>query len=144
MPPPSAWQIDSKGPEAYLRLSGDWLVHDRGLQAINEIPDIVPLIGRCTKLRFDTTSVGRWDSSLLAFVLRFLASIDSAESRIDMDLSGLPEPLRRMLNLAPSDRQEIEAADSNPATTRRRVWLSGWWPRRGRGLGPDRLPEGNV
>src|SRR6202044_931929 len=99
------------GPEALLRLSGEWLVHDGSLQAINEIGDVGSAVSRCTRLAFDTSSVSHWDSSLLAFISRFLDSIEEtepgaeapAEPPIDIDLSGLPEPLRRLLALVQGD-----------------------------------------
>ena len=65
---PPAWQIESKGSETLLRLSGDWLLHDGGLQAPDDILRVVLNLDRSTRLRFDATSVAHWDSSLLAFV----------------------------------------------------------------------------
>lgn len=91
---PPAWQIESEGPETLLRLSGDWLLHDGGLQAPDDIHRAVAKLDRSTRLRFDTTSVARWDSSLLAFIWLFLVSINQAKRRFDLDPSGLPAPLR--------------------------------------------------
>jgi phospholipid/cholesterol/gamma-HCH transport system permease protein len=122
---PPAWQIESEGPETLLRLSGDWLLHDGGLQAANDIHRAVANLDRSTRLRFDTTSVARWDSSLLAFIWLFLVSINQAKRRFDLDPSGLPAPLRRMLSLALSDHQESQA--SAQTIMRRLGRLTGSW-----------------
>jgi phospholipid/cholesterol/gamma-HCH transport system permease protein len=122
---PPAWQIESEGPEALLRLSGDWLLHDGGLQASNDINRVVEELDYCTRLRFDATAVARWDSSLLAFIWLFLVSINRTKRPFDLDPSGLPAPLRRLLSLALGDHQESQP----PARTIRRRWvgLTGSW-----------------
>jgi phospholipid/cholesterol/gamma-HCH transport system permease protein len=122
---PPAWQIESEGPETLLRLSGDWLLHDGGLQAPDDIHRAVAKLDRSTRLRFDATSVARWDSSLLAFIWLFLVSINQAKRRFDLDPSGLPAPLRRMLSLALGDHQESQA--SAQAIVRRWGRLTGSW-----------------
>ena len=122
---PPAWQIESEGPETLLRLSGDWLLYDGGLPAPNDVHRVVTDLDRSTRLRFDATSVARWDSSLLAFIWLLLVSTDQAKPRFELDPSGLPAPLRRMLSLALSDHQESQP----PAQTIRRRWgrLTGSW-----------------
>jgi phospholipid/cholesterol/gamma-HCH transport system permease protein len=106
-----AWRIESKGPETQVRLTGDWLLRDGGLQAPDDIHRAAANLNRSTRLRFDATSVARWDSSLLAFIWLLLVSINPAKPRFDLDPSGLPAPLRRMLALALSDHQESPAPD---------------------------------
>jgi phospholipid/cholesterol/gamma-HCH transport system permease protein len=45
---------------------------------------------------------------------------------VDADLSGLPEPLRRLLTLARGDHPGNQSRESGPATPTPRSWLSGW------------------
>lgn len=115
---PPAWQIESEGSETLPRLSGDWLLHDGGLQVPNDVHRVVANLDRSTRLRFDATSVVRWDSSLLAFIWLFLVSSNQAKRRFDLDPSGLPAPLRRMLSLALSDHRE----SLSPGQTIMRPW----------------------
>jgi phospholipid/cholesterol/gamma-HCH transport system permease protein len=125
MTAPPAWQIEHEGSETLLRLSGDWLLHEGGLQAADDIPRVVADLDSSTRLRFDTVSVARWDSSLLAFIWLFQVAIDRERPRFNLDPSGLPEPLRQMLSLALSDHQESQAP---PQTiTRRGSLLTGSW-----------------
>jgi phospholipid/cholesterol/gamma-HCH transport system permease protein len=122
---PPTWEIESEGSRSLLRLRGDWSLHDGGLQAPDDIYRAVATLDRSTWLRFDATSVVHWDSSLLAFIWLFLLSINQMERRFELDLSGLPAPLRRMLSLALSDHQENQSS----AQTSMRPWdrLTGLW-----------------
>src|SRR5271165_4719396 len=126
MPSPPNWQLDSESSVALLRLSGDWLVQNGATEAANDIPLTISRMTHCTSLRFDMTSVEHWDSSLLAFIWLFLASIDRGGQRFDADLSPLPAPLRRMLILARSDHPETQPRESGPALTSAGTWMSGW------------------
>jgi phospholipid/cholesterol/gamma-HCH transport system permease protein len=120
-----AWQIESKGPEPLLRLSGDWLLDDGGLQVSNDVQQVVADLGGSTRLRVDSTAVARWDSSLLAFIWLFLETSNQAQSHFDLDATGLPAPPRRLLSLALSDHRESQAT----AQTIVRRWsrLTGTW-----------------
>jgi phospholipid/cholesterol/gamma-HCH transport system permease protein len=95
------WQIERQGREALLWLSGDWLVRESGLHAVNELRRVVAEVHGCERLRFETSTLTRWDSSLVAFVRTLQA--DPTRRPFDVDLSGLPDALRRLLALAQAD-----------------------------------------
>jgi len=97
------WQIERQGREALLRLSGDWLVRESGLRAVDELRRVVDEVRGCERLRFETSTLTRWDSSLVAFVRILQASADPTRRPVDVDLSGLPDALRRLLALAQAD-----------------------------------------
>jgi hypothetical protein len=72
-------------PRPLLRLSGDWLIRESGLRAVSE------LRRRCRSARlraaaFRTSTLTRWDSSLVAFVR---TSRVRRSHGFDVDLSGL-------------------------------------------------------
>ncbi len=123
---PPQWRLDTESSEALLHLSGDWLVRNGATEAANDMRLVLSRIIDCKSLRFDIASVGQWDSSLVAFIWLFLGSIDHDGRPIDMDLSALPEPLRRMLTLARSDRPGDQPRPSDPATPSVRIWLTHW------------------
>jgi phospholipid/cholesterol/gamma-HCH transport system permease protein len=95
------WQIERQGREALLWLSGDWLVRESGLRAVDELRRIVAEVHGYERLRFETSTLTRWDSSLVALVRTLQA--DSTRRPFDVDLSGLPDALRRLLALAQAD-----------------------------------------
>jgi phospholipid/cholesterol/gamma-HCH transport system permease protein len=95
------WQIERQGREALLWLSGDWLVRESGLRAVDELRRVVAEVHGCERLRFETSTLTRWDSSLVAFVRTLQA--DPTRRPFDVDLSGLPDALRRLLALAQAD-----------------------------------------
>src|SRR5579872_943045 len=97
------WRIERQGREALLRLSGDWLVREAGLRAVEELRRAVAEVRGCERLRFETTTLTRWDSSLVAFVRTLQAPADPARRSLEVDLSGLPNALRRLLALAQAD-----------------------------------------
>jgi phospholipid/cholesterol/gamma-HCH transport system permease protein len=121
------WQLDREGPDAVLRLAGDWRVRSGAVAAANGIQSELAKLSQCESLRFDMTAVGQWDSSLVAFVWLFLGAIESGGGRINTDLSALAEPLRKMLALARSDRPDVPADASDAATASMRIRLSEWW-----------------
>lgn len=113
---PPDWQLDSESSAAILRLRGDWLVRNGATEAANDIQPVLSRVIDCNSLRFDIASVGNWDSSLVAFIWLFLRSIDRGGQRVALDLTALPEPLRRMLTLARGDHPGNQPRGSRPAT----------------------------
>ena len=97
------WRIERQGREALVRLSGDWLVRESGLRAVDELRRVVDEVRGCERLRFETSTLTRWDSSLVAFVRTLQAPADPTRRSVDVDLSGLPDALRRLLALAQAD-----------------------------------------
>jgi len=106
---PPEWHLDRNGPVVTLRLSGDWIAWETGVRSTAEVRQILEDAGAMT-VRVEASSVGRWDSALIAF-LRMLrdASKEVRAQAVQIDDSGLPETARRLLALAAMDGRE--AAD---------------------------------
>jgi phospholipid/cholesterol/gamma-HCH transport system permease protein len=85
-----------------LRLSGDW--HSRGtLPSFEEAR--VPLSSQppFTRVAFDVTELGEWDSSLPVFLTKILDVC--RRSGIAVDQAQLPPGVRRLLDLAAPENQ---------------------------------------
>ncbi len=103
MPRGPEWRIERQGREALLVLSGNWLVLETGLRAVDEVRALVAEIADCTQVRFAARDLARWDSALVSFVWSVQAAVNGAGRGVVLDLSGLPEALRRLLALACAD-----------------------------------------
>ncbi len=90
---PPAWEWREGG--AVLRLSGEW----RSRRTPPAAPDTPPS-GTPARLTFDTSAVTGWDSSLAIFVAAAVRSVTAAGGTVDA--SGLPAPLRGLLDLVAS------------------------------------------
>ena len=80
-----------------ITLSGDW-------KLVQNLPGPDPIIDRFRKspqptgVTFDTTNLGEWDSGL---IINLIAIHTSATAKgIDVDMSGLPENVRKLIALA--------------------------------------------
>jgi phospholipid/cholesterol/gamma-HCH transport system permease protein len=80
-----------------VRLSGGWTLKD-GIPATDEFNRKIDDPPALRRLRFDGNGISRWDSSLLAFLTRIIAR--ARERGLAMELDGLPDGVRRLLNLA--------------------------------------------
>jgi phospholipid/cholesterol/gamma-HCH transport system permease protein len=94
------WRVERHDREAVLTLSGDWLVGRSGVHGAEE----VGALDGCTHLRFATDGLEHWDSALVSFVWSVQSSVEA--HGLTMDLSGLPEALRRLLALANAEHDE--------------------------------------
>src|SRR5512140_933040 len=97
---------------AVLRLSGDWSL--RG-----GVPSIDTVTGRIDsdslrRLSFDTGALGHWDSALLLF----LDHLEGAckKSGAQLDRSGLPDGVRRLVVLAGAVPQRTGAREAGAKT----------------------------
>ena len=92
-----------------VRLTGDWRLA-RGLPSPAVVERGLEGEGKVRRLVFDATRLGRWDSSLVTFVAQVAAA--SARRGIDVDRSGLPAGLQRLLALAEAvpEKQGARAA----------------------------------
>lgn len=79
-----------------VRLAGSWRL-ESGLPSLTDFERALDE-GADAGVAFDTGELGRWDSSVLAFLAG--ASTLARERGVDVDQSGLPEGLRRLLALA--------------------------------------------
>lgn len=119
------WRIEIQDHDAVLKVSGDWLARRSGLRASDEVRRVFVDAASCSRLRFDTRGLGRWDSALLAFVWALYMPADPARRPFAVDLSGLPEPLRRLLALAKADHGRLQSPDP-PATPSAVQWALAW------------------
>jgi phospholipid/cholesterol/gamma-HCH transport system permease protein len=125
----AVWRIERQDDAALLRLSGDWLVSGSGLRAVADLRRIFVEVGTCASLRFDTSGLARWDSALVAFVRALQTTADGGR-RIELDLSGLPEPAQRLLSLAAADHganAAVEAPARHTIAWRAGTRALGWW-----------------
>ena len=98
---PPGWRACVRADALLLSLHGDWSVRGEGSHAPTpdlflEQPDVRAIV-------FDSSDLGRWDSSLLIF----LSSLREAATRhrVDFDEAGLPAATRRLLALLPTEPQ---------------------------------------
>jgi phospholipid/cholesterol/gamma-HCH transport system permease protein len=113
------WQTRMHEGTMVLSLSGDWTARNEA--ALARAPG--PLLERSDiqAITFDSRNLGRWDSSLLVFLLSICEA--SRRRRIVLDLEGLPAAARRLLALLPGEPQAGIATlpRSGPVE-----WVGGW------------------
>ena len=94
----AAFEVGRPDPgTALVRLQGDWTVHAR-LPGVAEVTAAFAEGAPPARLAFDTSALGQWDSTLLAF-LRSVGE-EAVSRRIEVDDAGLPDGARRLLRLA--------------------------------------------
>ena len=82
----------------HVLLRGDWLLHARG------VPDSAAFLGlleqtpEAGKIAFDSRDLGQWDAKLLVGLTALLKQAQVRE--LEIDASGLPEGVQRLLQLA--------------------------------------------
>ncbi|HSJ12790.1 MAG TPA: ABC transporter permease [Longimicrobiales bacterium] len=119
------------GDRLLVVLSGEW-------QLDREVPCLEPLMdgvatrgardtGELRVVGFDATELAAWDSSLLIFLLK--AADYCSVHELELDTSGLPERIARLLALARAVPERAVAADE-PRSARvarlGQVTLSAW------------------
>ncbi len=116
---PPHWQFRPEAGRATLDLAGDWLAQSG---AIPDFPaDALAGAKAGQALGFETASLGRWDTGLIAFL--WDAKRAAATAGLAVDGAALPEAARKLLGLLP-DRPE----PPRPAPRRRfrpLYWLGG-------------------
>ncbi len=105
-PPRASWTRD--GGHVVLELSGDWRRDGPALEIKGESPDQAPL-------HYVTDQLGVFDSTLPAFILAHLRSLEKpAEESVHPPLDGLPPNLLGLMELALAVPEESDAR-SKPA-----------------------------
>ena len=97
--------LNSSLPEAgtlLLGLSGDWRA-DGILPSIEEAQQLISSQPAVTRVMFDVTGLGEWDSGLLLFLAKILDACSQRGYRVDQ--SGLPVGVRKLLDLASPQNQ---------------------------------------
>lgn len=82
-----------------LGLGGDWLLENK-LPGIDKVAEEFRREPVGKQLQFDCQAIGNWDTGLLIFLSRVLAL--ASELEYETDYAGLPEGVRRLLELAAS------------------------------------------
>lgn len=88
-----------------VRLGGAWSLSD-GVPSLAEVERALDE-GNTSSLTFDTAELGRWDSSLLAFLLGVQKL--GEDRNVEVDRSGLTDGLRRLLSLAEAVPEKSDA-----------------------------------
>ena len=98
-----------------ISVLGTWSL-DRGLPSTSDLERELASAPPPTRVTFDTSELGAWDSALVTFIAKIS---EVCRSRgITVDRSGLPHGLIRLLELAES---VPEKKDAHPGKVRRRV-----------------------
>ena len=103
--PSASWKTDSAGP--VLELSGDWV---RGGGA----PEIVGETPQAVAVRYETAALGKFDSTLPAFLFSHFKAIARPEGDQEPGqpvLDGLPDDLKGLMELALAVPERSEAKD---------------------------------
>ena len=99
-PTSQRWQthLEPSGDDvALLRLTGSWRLEDQ-LPDPDAITQQLPPGRPIRRLAFDTQEMTGWDTGLLAYVTKL--GEWGAGKGIEMDLTGLPEGIQRLIKLA--------------------------------------------
>src|SRR3977135_1875100 len=91
------WSLDTTPEGLVLRLSDSWRMQD-GLPSPAEVEAQLGAQPSARRLAFDTREVTGWDTGLLVFVHKVLGA--ATARGLTVDVSGLPEGVRKLLGLA--------------------------------------------
>ena len=89
-----------------VRLAGDWTLKEE-LPAVEEVQKQADSGPPVQLIAFDTQDLGRWDSGLITFLVKVFDQ--SSQSQIDTNREGLPEGVRRLLDLAAAVPEKKDA-----------------------------------
>lgn len=112
----SGWELRHGEGGAVIVLSGDWLTRSQGPRA----PELAHTCRKSAigRIAFDVTGLGRWDTTLVAFLWEVRAG--AAAAGAVFDASALPASARKLLDLLPVSPAER----AQPAS--RRSGLLSW------------------
>ena len=102
--------------ELVIHLSGSWMLAE-GLPSTESVRSEVAAAASLRRVAFDTRLLSDWDTALPIFLHRLFEQL--AESGVDTDRAGLPEGVRRLLDLAAAV-PERETASGPPDV----AWLA--------------------
>ena len=95
-----------------IRLAGDWSL-TRGVPSTADVERELTGTRRPSAVTFDSSTLGRWDSSLLMTLTRI---IETAASRnIAMDRAGMPNGILRLLALSEAVPEKADAKGDDVA-----------------------------
>lgn len=115
--PSATWKVDSGGP--VLELSGDWMRGGPTPEITGEVPGDLPV-------RYETSALGRFDSTLPAFLFSHFKEKAPPAGEKDGEaekpvLEGLPDNLRGLMDLALAvpERSEAKGVSTNDSDIRK-------------------------
>jgi phospholipid/cholesterol/gamma-HCH transport system permease protein len=109
---PAQPELRRRGELLVAVLAGTWSLDRDAPRFVPVIDDDADgeVLGEARTLAFDATSLGEWDSSLLVYVQ---AAHDYCDGRgLEVDTSGLPDRLARLLALARAVPERVADAES--------------------------------
>jgi phospholipid/cholesterol/gamma-HCH transport system permease protein len=80
-----------------VKLSGEWKITET-LPSPAKVEESFDPTKGIQRVTFDTRELGAWDSGLLTFLIKIFEGCSKA--KIEVDREGLPEGVRRLINLA--------------------------------------------
>jgi len=80
-----------------VKLSGDWKITE-ALPSTSDVEKSLDSAKGIRRLTFDTKDLGGWDSGLLTFLIKIFETC--AKAKIEVVKEGLPEGVRRLIDLA--------------------------------------------
>ena len=89
-----------------VRLAGDWTIAE-GIPSVEEVQKQADSGPPVQRIAFDTQDLGRWDSGLITFLIKLFEQ--SSRRQIDTNREGLPEGVRRLLDLAAAVPEKKDA-----------------------------------
>lgn len=107
----SQLSFDRTGDTLLIRLAGDWSITADPPSA-TEVDGQLAATPAPRRIGYDSTALGDWDSSLLAFLIR----VDdlAGERQISVERSGLPAGARQLLSLAEAVPEKKDARVEAP------------------------------
>jgi phospholipid/cholesterol/gamma-HCH transport system permease protein len=95
----------------WVRLSGSWKIGD-ALPSSSEVASAVDVSAGLRGVAFDASGVTAWDSGLLTFLRRVLR--ECAGRELETNREGLPEGVRRLLDLADAVPEQETGTHAEP------------------------------
>jgi phospholipid/cholesterol/gamma-HCH transport system permease protein len=95
--PAERLELERVRDELVLKLKGAWRLAE-GVASPQSLFEREELAAKPGRLKVDTSALAAWDSALIVFLLDLKKRCDSAD--ISLDLSGLPDGARRLIDLA--------------------------------------------
>jgi phospholipid/cholesterol/gamma-HCH transport system permease protein len=80
-----------------IKLSGEWKITEP-IPSASDVENSIESSKATRRVTFDTKDLGGWDSGLLTFLIKIFEACSKA--KIEVDKNGLPEGVRKLINLA--------------------------------------------
>ena len=104
--PPASFDLDHAEGTLVVRLAGDWRMR-RGIPSAEPLELELTGARRPRVIVFDSSGVGEWDMGILVFLVRVKDA--SSQYGIEVDRSGLPPGVQRLLALAEAVPEKSDA-----------------------------------